>query len=83
MRILRPTLLTPRSLGAAAILAAVFASGWYLGQPLRPAVCEAPVVLGPNGLPEPLRYSDHFEAVSCDPTDYEPRILAWLTGDFQ
>jgi hypothetical protein len=65
--------LTRRHLTATAVLAAVFASGWYLGQPVKPAEC----------VPRPRQYSDHLEAVSCDPADDKPRILAWLTGDFR
>ncbi len=73
MRKLRPTSLTRRRLTATVVLTAVFASGWYLGQPLKPSECE----------PGPIRYSDHLEAVPCDPADDKPRILAWLTGDFR
>jgi len=34
-----PTWITPRRLGAAAVLYAVFAGGWYLGQPLPYVGC--------------------------------------------
>lgn len=73
MQIPRPTSLTRRRLATIAVLAAVFASGWYLGRPLAPPECE----------PGPVRYGDHFEFVSCDPADVKPRVLAWLTGDFR
>lgn len=34
-----PTWITPRRLGAAAVLYAVFVGGWYLGQPLPHVGC--------------------------------------------
>jgi hypothetical protein len=73
MRLPRLASPTPRRLGFAALLAAVFAAGWFLGQPVRPHACEphAPV------------YSDHFESVECPATDSRPRALAWSTGDFR
>ncbi|WP_432184665.1 hypothetical protein [Streptomyces tendae] len=33
---LRPRLVTPRRLGAAAVVYGVFVAGWYLGQPVTP-----------------------------------------------
>jgi len=36
------TRITPRRLGAAAVLYAVFVSGWYLGQPLPAVGCHTP-----------------------------------------
>lgn len=73
MHLPRPTSPLSRRLTLTAALAAVFASGWYLGQPLTPPECEV----------HERTYSDHFEAVLCDPNDDKPRILAWLTGDLR
>lgn len=52
-----PHWITPRRLGATAVLYAVFAGGWYLGQPLPhvgcvdepAAVSAAPVTIGEPG----------------------------------
>ncbi|MFH9606514.1 hypothetical protein [Streptomyces sp. NPDC017448] len=52
-----PHWITPRRLGAAAVLYAVFVGGWYLGQPLPRVGCEeeasapstAPVAIGEPG----------------------------------
>ncbi|OWA06338.1 hypothetical protein B9W62_20450 [Streptomyces sp. CS113] len=38
---LRPRLVTPRRLGAAAVVYGVFVAGWYLGQPVT-AECRVP-----------------------------------------
>ncbi|MFI9584410.1 hypothetical protein ACIHCQ_21820 [Streptomyces sp. NPDC052236] len=37
-----PTWITPRRLGATAVLYAVFIGGWYLGQPLHGVGCHTP-----------------------------------------
>ncbi|UQA98191.1 hypothetical protein [Streptomyces halobius] len=64
-----PSWTTPRRLAAAVVLCAVFASGWFLGQPVYVPEC----TIGPH------RYSDHLEAENCDT---RPRLLAWLNGDW-
>ncbi|WP_255946576.1 hypothetical protein [Streptomyces odontomachi] len=73
MQIPGPTSPISRRLLGIAVLAAVFASGWYLGQPLSPPECEV----------HERTYSDHFEAIICDPDDDKPRVLAWFTGDLR
>ncbi|WP_250290635.1 hypothetical protein [Streptomyces atroolivaceus] len=59
-----PTWITPRRLGAAATLYAVFVSGWYLGQPLSDAGCftqESTVASdGPETIQEPGDVSSHL-----------------------
>lgn len=37
-----PSWITPRRLGATAVLYAVFLGGWYLGQPLPGVGCDTP-----------------------------------------
>ncbi|KUL36917.1 hypothetical protein ADL22_23845 [Streptomyces sp. NRRL F-4489] len=81
MEIHRPTPRTRRRLGAAAaVLAAVFASGWYLGQPLDPEGCKDGYRVPSAG--QRVRYSDHLaaEAWTCPA---RPRAVAWFTGDFR
>ncbi|GAA3478185.1 hypothetical protein GCM10018966_027150 [Streptomyces yanii] len=56
-------------------MAAVFASGWYLGQPVLPSHCEAPV--------NSVRYSDHLAADTLRGCDDKPRLLAWLTRNLR
>ncbi|MGW3657213.1 hypothetical protein ACWD6R_16630 [Streptomyces sp. NPDC005151] len=75
MSIPRPAWITPRSVRAVAVMAAVFASGWYLGQPVLPSHCEAPV--------KTVRYSDHLAADTLRGCDDKPRLLAWLTGNLR
>ncbi|WP_030742182.1 hypothetical protein [Streptomyces sp. NRRL F-5135] len=52
-----PTWITPRRLGATAVLYAVFLGGWYLGQPLPGVGCHAPepttALEGPDRIREP------------------------------
>ncbi|MBO0916898.1 hypothetical protein [Streptomyces laculatispora] len=72
----RPARLAPRGVRAVVVLAAVFASGWYLGQPVVPAPCEAP--------PRTVRYSDHLAADTPQGgCDGRARLLAWLAGDLR
>lgn len=75
MPIPMPTWITPRGTGAAVVIAAVFASGWYLGQPVLPSRCEGP--------PRTVRYSDHLAADTLPDCGEKPRLLAWLTGDLR
>ncbi|MGY1577504.1 hypothetical protein [Streptomyces sp. MN13] len=96
-----PTWITPRRLGAAAVLYAVFVGGWYLGQPLPGVGCDVPepgaVADGPVTVGEPGDVTDDLdrtfttiataevftiEAVHCD-GESDPRLLAWLTGDWR
>ncbi|MFI6056208.1 hypothetical protein ACIBCO_39865 [Streptomyces violascens] len=63
--------ITPRRLGAAVVLCAVFASGWFLGQPVYVPAC----TIGTSP-----RYSDHLEAQSCTT---RPRLIAWINGDWR
>ncbi|MFE0171152.1 hypothetical protein ACFWZ2_02465 [Streptomyces sp. NPDC059002] len=74
MRISTSAWFTRRRLGAAAVLVAVFASGWYLGQPVVPARCFAPPV---------VRYGDHLESELLKGCDEKPRVLAWFDGTFR
>ncbi|MEU2674881.1 hypothetical protein ABZ622_39905 [Streptomyces sp. NPDC007164] len=67
--------ITPRRVMVAAVLASVFASGWYLGQPVRLPQCDAPM--------KTVRYSDHLAADGIRNCDEKPRLLAWLTGNFR
>ncbi|MER6914551.1 hypothetical protein ABT354_23000 [Streptomyces sp. NPDC000594] len=59
--------ITPRRLGAAAALYAVFVGGWYLGQPLPDVGCEtsdpATVEPYPASVGEPGAVSDEFSRV--------------------
>ncbi|WP_371777483.1 hypothetical protein [Streptomyces sp. NBC_01438] len=70
-----PARITPRGARAAVVIAAVFASGWYLGQPVLPVRCEGP--------PRVMRYSDHLAADTLPDCDEKPRLLAWLGGTFR
>ncbi|MDQ0986605.1 hypothetical protein [Streptomyces sp. V2I9] len=64
-----PHWITPRRLGATAVLYAVFVGGWYLGQPLPHVGCEeestaassVPVTIG-----EPGDVSDDFTRTARD-----------------
>lgn len=67
--------INPRRVRAAAVLAAVFASGWYLGQPVRLPECEAPM--------KPVRYSNYLAADLPRRCEDKPRLLAWLTGNLR
>jgi hypothetical protein len=75
MRIPKPAWRAPRRLVAAAVLAAVFATGWYLGQPVVPSRCEVSAV--------PVRYSDYLAADRLQGCADRSRLLAWLAGDFR
>ncbi|WP_055695273.1 hypothetical protein [Streptomyces prasinopilosus] len=98
-----PTWITPRRLGAAAVLYAVFAGGWYLGQPLPHVGCgpSGPVTASEVTITEPGDVAGGFDrgvtvmsrvfttefvsvegVVPCDATP-DPRLLAWLTGDWR
>lgn len=70
-----PARITPRGARAAVVIAAVFASGWYLGQPVLPSRCEGP--------PRTVRYSDHLAADTLPDCDEKPRLLAWFGGTFR
>ncbi|MFJ9406662.1 hypothetical protein [Streptomyces sp. NPDC101393] len=75
MCIPRPVWLTPRRLVTATVLAAVFAAGWYLGQPVLPSRCEVPAA--------PVRYSDHLAVDTLPDCDTRPRLRSWFSGDFR
>ncbi|MFF0107843.1 hypothetical protein [Streptomyces hirsutus] len=98
-----PTWITPRRLGATAVLYAVFVGGWYLGQPLPHVGCGSPepVTASEVTITEPGEVirdfgrnldvmSQTFTAeiistegvVPCDAAP-DPRLLAWLTGDWR
>ncbi|MFD0342359.1 hypothetical protein ACFVH0_27415 [Streptomyces sp. NPDC127117] len=64
---------TARRVRVAAVLAAVFVSGWYLGQPILLPQCDAPM--------KTVRYSDYLAADRPGGCDEKPRLLAWLTGN--
>ncbi|GGV53418.1 hypothetical protein [Streptomyces spectabilis] len=73
-----PRRVTPRRLGAAVVLAAVFTSGWLLGQPLKPEGCEWEEILKRQSQSgEPLL------AVGVTGCDERPRIKAWFEGDWR
>lgn len=59
-----PTWITPRRLGATAVLYAVFVGGWFLGQPLPYVGCDTPeppyVAEGPNRIAEPVEVVDEL-----------------------
>ncbi|QSS92772.1 hypothetical protein [Streptomyces sp. M54] len=64
-----PHWITPRRLGAAAVLYAVFAGGWYLGQPLPHVGCaeEAPAASAALvTVEEPGDLSGGFDRVVSD-----------------
>ncbi|WP_405406360.1 hypothetical protein [Streptomyces sp. NBC_01104] len=75
MRMTRPAPRTRRRLAAAAVLAAVFAAGWYLGQPVTPAQCEREAAR--------VRYSDHLAADRFTAFADRPRLRAWFAGDWR
>ncbi|MEL5953385.1 hypothetical protein AADR41_00985 [Streptomyces sp. CLV115] len=75
MSLSRLVWITPRRVTAAAVLVAVFASGWYLGQPVRLPACDAPM--------KTVRYSDYLAADGVGDCDEKPRLLAWLTGNLR
>jgi hypothetical protein len=75
MHIPRLAWLTPHRLVTATVLAAVFAAGWYLGQPVLPSRCEVPAT--------PVRYSNYLAADTLRGCDDRSRLLAWLSGDFR
>ncbi|MFI6475438.1 hypothetical protein ACIBL5_34985 [Streptomyces sp. NPDC050516] len=66
-----PSWITPRRLGAAVILCAVFASGWFLGQPVYVPACT---------IDTSRRYSDYIAAEGCTT---RPRLIAWINGDLR
>ncbi|MFF3173953.1 hypothetical protein ACFVQ0_15130 [Streptomyces sp. NPDC057900] len=74
-----PVRTTPRGARAVVVLAAafaaVFASGWYLGQPVLPSRCEGP--------PRVVRYSDHLAADTLPDCEEKARLLAWFGGTFR
>ncbi|WP_395571843.1 hypothetical protein [Streptomyces sp. BK79] len=54
-----PAWMTPRRLGAATALYAVFLAGWWLGQPVRSDGClEDRPVAGADGRPAPVEPAD-------------------------
>ncbi|MFF2641944.1 hypothetical protein ACFVUB_19120 [Streptomyces niveus] len=60
-----PTWITPRRLGATAVLYSVFVGGWFLGQPLPYVGCDNPeppanVAEGPDRIKEPGELYDGF-----------------------
>ncbi|SCE23952.1 hypothetical protein GA0115240_14581 [Streptomyces sp. DvalAA-14] len=75
MHIPRLAWLTPRRLVTATVLAAVFAAGWFLGQPVPPAQCELPTT--------PKRYSNYLASEPFRGCGGRSRLLTWLSGDFR
>ncbi|MEU9745365.1 hypothetical protein [Streptomyces niveus] len=60
-----PTWITPRRLGATAVLYSVFVGGWFLGQPLPYVGCDIPEppayeAEGPDRIAEPGELYDGF-----------------------
>ncbi|MER7552201.1 MULTISPECIES: hypothetical protein [Streptomyces] len=63
------TWITPRRLGATAVLYAVFVCGWYLGQPLTHVGCEEETTVAssvPVTVEEPGDLSGGFSRVARD-----------------
>ncbi|MFE7133180.1 hypothetical protein ACFVIM_20205 [Streptomyces sp. NPDC057638] len=74
-----PTWITPRRLGATAILYAVFVSGWYLGQPLGDVGCEdSEIAMEPDPPPTIGEPGD----VSVDLSRAVATVEGVLTQDF-
>ncbi|MCT2592692.1 hypothetical protein LHJ74_22725 [Streptomyces sp. N2-109] len=89
--------ITPRRLGAAAVLYATFVGGWYLGQPLDPeCAVEAdsgyePAPPGPADLEitqgtaivRDVATAEVFSTGYCDSYTQHPRVWAWVNGDWR